>query len=86
MIEIYQEYSLIVNIDESLFKVTNFSNKAWGTKNQRFSRDSGALSPGLGMIAALGSDGKVFYSLSFRTTDHEMMILFMYYLEKRVIT
>ena len=37
------------------------------------------------MIAALTSEGQVFYSLSFRTTDHEMMILFMYYLEKKLI-
>ena len=83
MIDVYREYSLIVNIDESLIKVTNFAAKAWGRRNLRFSRDSGALSPGLGMIAALCSDGRVFYSLSFRTTDHEMMILFMHYLEQK---
>ena len=70
MIEVYQEYGLVVNIDESIIKGTNFVRKAWGRKNQRFSRESGGLSPGLGMIAALGSDGRVFYSLSFRTTDH----------------
>ena len=85
MIEAYAKFKLIVNIDESIIKRTNFALKAWGRKNDRFSRNNGALNPGLGMIAALTSNGEVFYSLSFRTTDHEMMELFMHHLEKKLI-
>ena len=35
MIQLHQEYSLIINIDESLIKASNFYRKAWGKRNQR---------------------------------------------------
>ena len=62
-----------MNIDESSLKKTSYYNRTWGNKSiSKFS--IGALvNPSVSVIAAIDTEGGVFFSASTTTTDKEVM-------------
>ena len=67
----------VINIDESWINETNFTRRMWcpsdaaGTVTQRM------VTPRLAMIAALDTEGRVYFSLTHANTDSNVMLVFL---------
>ena len=59
----------IVNIDETWINETNFSRKAWLQTSSPGTEPLKPVSPSLSMIAALDTEGQVYFALSHAATD-----------------
>jgi len=74
----------VINIDESWINETNFTRMMWRPPGAPGTMISRAVTPRLALIAALDTDGNVYYSLSQSNTDTDMMMLFMRHLIERL--
>ena len=59
----------VIQVDETWLNETNFTRKTWSRRGAATSVPIKAISPSLSMIAALDTDGRVFFSLSHASTD-----------------
>ena len=80
MFEFLGDGKCIINIDESWQNKTNFTRKMWELLNITASLTSQIVAPRLALIAALDTDGQVYFALTQSTTDSDVLMLFMRYL------
>ena len=76
MLQLLEEGRRIVNVDESWLNETSFYRKLWHPKNQVCSVPTQPVSPRLSLIAAIDTEGRIWYSLTQANTDSDVMLLF----------
>ena len=84
MIELLHKGTRILNVDESFINETNFTRMMWRPPKAPGTMISKAVTPRLALIAALDTDGNVYYSLGQCNTDSDMMMLYMRHLLRRL--
>ena len=67
----------IINIDETWLNETSYVRRVWTRKGGDGNYYLNAVLPRLSMIAALDTQGQVWFSLSHATTDGDMIKLFL---------
>ena len=70
----------IVNIDESWINDTTYFYKLWTPKHEACTFPMKPVSPRVSVIAAIDTDGKIWYSLTQETTNSEVFCLFLKHL------
>lgn len=80
MIEALEGQKRIINVDETWINESNFIRKTWSPKKQHSSICIQPMSPRISMIAALDSDGHIWYALTQSTTDSDMFLMFIQHL------
>ena len=77
MIGVLESGVRVVNVDETLLKTTSFFTKTWGKHGYcKYSLGS-SISPGVAMIAAIDTDGAVFFTVSTANTNARVIQLFL---------
>ena len=71
-----------MNIDETWINETSHIRKTWAPKDGSGNVKLNAVTPRLSMIAALDTEGRVWFSLSHANTDSNTMTVFLHYLTK----
>ena len=84
MLEFLKSGHRLLNIDETWLNETNFTRKHWCSAKASSALSSRPISPSLSMIAALDSDGRVYFSLGHAATDQDTFMLFMRHLVKQL--
>ena len=64
-------------MDESWIPETNFKRSMWCPKNTPCTITDKFMSPRLALIAALDTDGNVYFSLTHVNTDSNVILLFL---------
>jgi len=67
----------ILNVDESFINESSFNRMMWCPTKSPSTVNEKQVIPRLSLIAALDSDGQVFFSMNHANTDSEVMILFL---------
>jgi len=80
ILELLHDDWRVINIDESWINETNYTRMMWSPTSAPNTMISKAVAPRLALIAALDTDGKVYYSLTQANTDSDVMMLFMVHL------
>jgi hypothetical protein len=70
----------VINIDETWINETSFDRKVWAKKGGEGNLHLRAVTPRLSLIAALDTDGKVWFSLAHATTNSDVIALFLHQL------
>ena len=70
----------IINIDETWLNESNFARKTWGQRNGQGNTILNSISPRVSMIAAVDTDGRVWFTLSHSNTESNMIALFLHHL------
>ena len=73
MVDILESNARVVNVDESLLKKTSFAAKVWGSKRHSKYSMGALVNPSVALIAAIDTDGGVFFSASTVNTDNRVM-------------
>ena len=76
MCELLRANKRIINVDESWFNETNFIRKIWTKSDAPATVTNQTVSPRVAMIAALDTDGRVYFALTHANTDSNVMLLF----------
>ena len=77
MLELLEQGTRIINIDETWLNETSFIRNVWTDKKGFGNTRLNTVSPRLSMIAALDTDGKVWFSLAHAATDSDVIALFL---------
>ena len=77
MLEILSLGKRVINVDESWVPETNYNRSMWCPKNTPCTITDKFMSPRLALIAALDTDGNIYFSLTHANTDSDVMILFL---------
>jgi hypothetical protein len=83
MLEVLYAGKRVYNIDESWLDSINFTRRNWPPKLFAV-ETSKAVSPRISMIACVGSDGTVLYSLTQVNTDHKVFCCYLTELVRRL--
>lgn len=78
MLDLLEQGKRIINVDESWINETNYLRRSWSIPQEAKSQIEPILQPRLAVIAAIDTDGRVFFSLNHSNTDSDVMILFFY--------
>ena len=68
----------VINIDETWLNETSFVRKVWAKKGGEGNLQLRAVAPRLSLIAALDTEGKVWFSLAHATTNSDVIALFLH--------
>ena len=82
MIPLLQYGTRILNIDESWINSTNFTRKIWAPTATPRTIVAKPISHRLSLIAALDTEGRIYYSLTQANTDQDVMLIFLLHLVK----
>lgn len=77
MLDILSLNKRVINVDESWIPETNYNRSMWCPKNAPCTITDKFMNPRLALIAALDTDGNVYFSLTHANTDSDVMILFI---------
>ena len=77
MLELLRQARHVINLDETWLNETSFIRKTWAPKDSRSNATLNSVIPRVSMIAALDTDGRVWFALSHAATDSNMMALFL---------
>ena len=80
MLELLDSGKRIINIDESWLNETNFTRMMWCPSTSAGTVTSKIVAPRLAIIAALDTDGRIYYTLTQTNTNSDVLMLFMRYL------
>ena len=72
----------VINIDETWLNETSFVRMVWAKKGGEANLRLNAVTPRLSLIAALDTDGKVWFCLGHATTSSDVMAVFLQHLVK----
>ena len=67
----------VINIDETWLNETSFVRRTWAERKGAGNAVLNSVGPRISMIAAIDTDGHVWYSLSHANTDSNVMTLFL---------
>ena len=76
MLKLLEDGRRVINIDESWLNETSFYRKLWYPKSQVCSVPTQTVSPRISLIAAIDTDGLVWFTLTQANTDSDVMLLF----------
>ena len=77
MLEILSLGKRVINVDESWIPETNYNRSMWCPTNTPCTITDKFMSPRLALIAALDTDGNVYFALTHSNTDSSVMLLFL---------
>ena len=77
MLELLLNDWTVINVDESWINETNYTRMMWSPPYAPNTVTSKTVTPRLALIAALDTNGKVYYSMTQTNTDSDTMMLFM---------
>ena len=78
MLPLLESKTRIINIDETWLNESSFIRKAWAPRNGLGNVKLNTVTPRLSMIAALDTEGRVWFSLSHSNTDSNVTITFLH--------
>jgi hypothetical protein len=81
MLELLYLNRRIINIDETWLNETSHIRKIWGLRDGSTNVAKSIVSPRLSMIAALDTDGRVWFTLTHANTDSNIITLFLHNLK-----
>lgn len=70
----------VINIDESWIGETSFIRKTWSERFGDGNTLLNTVSPRLSLIAAIDTEGHIWFTLSHANTDSNMIALFLHHL------
>ena len=76
LIRLLEAGKRIINVDETWLNETSFTRRVWAIKGGHGNVRLHSIMPRLSMIAAMDTDGKVWFSLSHATTDSDVIAVF----------
>ena len=82
MLPLLESKTRIINIDETWLNESSFVRKAWAPRNGLGNVKLNTVTPRLSMIAALDTDGRVWFSLSHSNTDSNVIMTFLHNLQQ----
>ena len=80
MLPLLQNGTTILNIDESWIQSTNFIRSTWSVKGTLSTMPEKPISYRIALIAALDTEGRIYYSLTQANTDQNVMMVYLQYL------
>ena len=80
MLDVLDKKKRVISLDETWINETNFTRRAWFPRDSPGTLPLQPVTPSLSMIAALDTDGRVYFSLSHAKTDQDTFMLFLRYL------
>ena len=80
MLDLLEQGYRCVNIDESWLNETNFTRKMWCPPYAAGTITQSTVAPRLTLIAALDTDGRVYFTMTHSNTDSDLMLVFMKHL------
>ena len=84
MLDLLARRRRILNVDESWMSHSTYYRKIWAPKDEACSVPMQTVSPRLSVIAAIDTDGRVWFSLSHSNTDSHTTALFLQHLVDRL--
>ena len=84
MLTLLEQGKRVINLDETWLSEVSFVRKTWAARGGRGNAALNALSPRLSVIAAIDTDGRVWFSLSHSNTDSHTTALFLQHLVDRL--
>ena len=72
----------VINVDESWISETDFSRRMWCPVTAAATVTERAVIPRLALLAALDTDGQVYFALTHAVTDSEVISLFLAHLAR----
>ena len=84
MLDLLLEGKRVMNVDESWLNETTFTRKIWCPSNAPATITQRTVAPRLSLIAALDTEGRVYFSLTQATTDSDVMLVFLRHLKQRL--
>jgi len=79
-----QEGKRIINIDETWLNETSHIKRSWAKRDGVGNVRLKTVSPRLSLIAAMDTDGRVWFSLTHANTDSNIMALFLHHLKEKL--
>ena len=80
MLRLLGQGKRVINIDETWLNETSFIRRTWAHRNGKGNTSLNAVSPRVSMIAAIDTDGQVWFTLSHANSDSNMVALFLWHL------
>ena len=77
MLELLKQGKRIINIDESWISETEYRKRMWAPNTAPCTITDRAVTPRLALIAALDTDGRIFFTMNHANTDSDVIILFL---------
>ena len=77
MMELLRDGKRILNVDESWLNEVSFQRKIWFPKDRPSTVTRQAVAPRVSLIAAMDTEGRVWFSLSHANTDQKIMLVFL---------
>ena len=84
MLALLEEGTRIINIDESWLNDTNFTRKIWCPADAPATITQRAVTPRLTLIAALDTEGRLYFTLTHANTDSDVLLAFMKHLMRQL--
>ena len=84
MLALLEEGTRIINIDESWLNDTNFTRKIWCPADAPATITQRAVTPRLTLIAALDTEGRLYFTLTHANTDSDVLLTFMKHLMRQL--
>ena len=80
MLKLHEKRKRIINLDETWLNETSFTRRTWASKGGSCNLPLRSVTPRLSMIAAIDTEGQVWFTLYHANTDSNMIALFLQHL------
>ena len=77
ILPLLQNGTTILNIDESWVNSTNFTRRAWSQTGTLTTIPEKPISYRIALIAALDTEGRIYYCLTQANTDQNVMMVYL---------
>ena len=84
MLQLLADGKRVLNIDESWISETEYSRRMWCPTKSSGSVTERTVSPRLALLAALDTEGKVYFALTHAITDSDIIMLFLSHLVRQL--
>ena len=84
MLELLAQKKRVVVIDETWLNESSYVRKTWAPRDGTGNLTLHAVSPRISMIAALDTDGRVWFALNHDNTDSNVIITFLHHLQHKL--
>ena len=80
MISLLDQGKRIINVDQTWLNESSFVRRVWAPRGGESNMTMSTIMPRVSLIAAIDTDGQVWFTLSHSTTDSDFMTLFFMHL------
>ena len=84
MLPLLEKGTRIINVDESWLNQTRFLRRIWAPSDAAGTFTDKQVAPRISLIAALDTDGRIWFSLTQANTDTDVMTTFLRYLVREL--